>query len=196
MIKPILDYIVNIQTEYKDHINVNKTKIYVDRRFTKRENAVMKHKIKETPLFCKHPALKKDTEIIIDPVVMGRFLDYHGFETENQNKINEEKDYLLNLQAIYFYKDDKGVWTSPRDYVLATTIKKSKIDEKIGSLFIPQSIKDEIETNKILVLSNSENNPKIKNGTIAFANAKKGIEYWIDDVKYLVYMEKHLYAIE
>jgi len=192
--RAIHDYIIEINQKFKDYILLdNKQKIFVDTRFTSAKNANVLHTIKQTPVV--NPLnINSGDKVIIDPIVMHEFLDQDGVSKISTNQIFSDKNlFKISIRNIYFVIDENGCYISPNDYVLAKKIKAEQT-EPISGLIIPKS-NAEFDKYKVKILSNSVSNPLLIKNAIATTNVELGAPFYIEQEEFLLFREKHFFAI-
>lgn len=193
--KAVHNYIIEINEKFKDHITLNSgDKLFVDQRYTFHKNANVLHTIKETPIV--NPLnIEKGADVVIDPIIMHDFLDQDGTKVMTGNQISvSENLFMLSQRNIYFFKDKESqTYFSPNDYVLA---KKIEIEQpKSSFLFIPESTTKQHEQHKVVLHSNSVSNNNLTKGTIATTDINLGAPFYINEEEFLLFREKHFFAI-
>jgi|694.fasta_scaffold129339_5 hypothetical protein len=193
--KAVHDYIIEINEKFKDYITLNSgDKLFVDKRFTFHKNANVLHTIKETPIV--NPLnIQKDTEVIIDPIIMHDFLDQDGTKAMSGNQLFMNKNlFKIEKRNIYFFKDEQSqTFFSPNDYILAKKIEVEQVKSSI--LFIPESATKHYEQNKVVLHSSSLTNNNLTKGTIATTDINLGAPFYINEEEFLLFREKHFFAI-
>lgn len=193
--KSVHDYIIEINEKFKDYITLNSgDKLFVDKRFTFHRNANVLHKIKETPIV-NSLNIEKGTDVVIDPIIMHDFLDQDGTKTTSGNQISETKNlFIVTQRNIYFIKDNKTqTFFSPNDYILAKKIETELL--KSSFLFIPETTIKTYEQNKVMLHSNSLTNNNLTKGSVATTDISLGAPFYINEEEFLLFREKHFFAI-
>lgn len=193
--KSVHDYIIEINEKFKDHITLNSgDKLFVDKRFTFHKNANVLHTIKETPIV-NSLNIEKGTEVIIDPIIMHDFLDQDGSKAMSGNQLFMNKNlFKIEKRNIYFFKDSKTqTLYSPNDYILAKKIETEKL--KSSFLFIPETTTKHFEQNKVVLHSSSLSNNNLTKGAIATTDINLGASFYINEEEFLLFREKHFFAI-
>lgn len=193
--KAVHDYIIEINEKFKDHITLNSgVKLFVDKRFTYHKNANVLHKIKETPIV-NSLNIEKNTEVVIDPIIMHEFLDQDGSKSMSGNQLLINKNlFKIEKRNIYFYKDSKTQKLySPNDYILAKKIETEK--PKSDFLFIPNTTTKNYDQYKVVLHSNSLLNSSLTKNTIATTDINIGVPFYIEEEEFLLFREKHFFAI-
>lgn len=193
--KAVHDYIIEINEKFKDHITLKSgDKLFVDKNFTFHQNANVLHTIKETPIV--NPLnIEKGTEVVIDPIIMHDFLDQDGTKvmSGNQLLINQNL-FKLSQRNIYFFKDkETQTYFSPNDYILAKKIETEQVKSSI--IFIPESTTKQFEKHKVVLHSSSLTNNNLTKGTIATTDIELGAPFYINEEEFLLFREKHFFAI-
>lgn len=193
--KAVHDYIIEINEKFKDYITLNSgNKLFVDKRFTFHKNANVLHKIKETPIV-NSLNIQKGTEVIIDPIVMHDFLDQDGSKVMSGNQLFMNKNlFKIEKRNIYFFKDNNTLY-SPNDYILAKKIGIKTEQLKSSFLFIPENETKKFEQNKVVLHSSSISNKNLTKDTIATTNIDLGAPFYINEEEFLLFREKHFFAI-
>ena len=195
--KAVHDFIIQINQKFKDYITLNSgQKLFVDQRYTFHKNANVLHVIKETPIVNSFN-IEKGTEVVIDPIIMHDFLDQDGTKvmSGNQLLINDNL-FRISKRNIYFFKDRKTqTLFSPNDYILA---KKSEIKtERLKSsfLFIPENETKQFDKYKVVLHSSSISNKNLTKDNIVTTNIELGAPFYINEEEFLLFREKHFFAI-
>jgi hypothetical protein len=193
--KAVHDYIIEINEKFKDYITLKSgDKLFVDKRFTFHKNANVLHVIKETPIL--NPLnIEKGTEVIIDPIIMHDFLDQDGTTAMSGNQISiNDKLFRLSKRNIYFFKDNESqTYFSPNDYILAKKIEVELVKSSI--IFIPESENKQYEKYKVVLHSSSLTNNNLTKGTVATTDVNLGGPFYINEEEFLLFREKHFFAI-
>lgn len=193
--KAVHDYIIEINEKFKDHITLNSgDKLYVNKKFTFHRNANVLHTIKETPIV-NTLNIHKGTEVVIDPIIMHDFLDQDGTTSMSGNQISiTDNLFIVSQRNIYFFKDKESqTFLSPNDYILA---KKIEIEQpKSSFLFIPENLEKHYEQHKVVLHSSSISNNNLTKGTIATTDINLGAPFYINEEEFLLFREKHFFAI-
>lgn len=193
--KAVHDYIIEINERFKDHITLNSgDKLFVDKRFTFHKNANVLHTIKETPIV-NTLNIEKGTEVIIDPVIMHEYMGWQGEKQMSGSQLFiTENLFKLEKRNIYFFKDSKTQKLySPNDYILAKKMETEKL--KSSFLFIPETTTKHYEQYKVVLHSNSLFNSNLTENTIATTNINLGVPFYIEEEEFLVFRERHFFAI-
>jgi len=193
--KAVHDYIIEINEKFKDYITLNTgDKLFVDKRYTFHKNANVLHKIKETPII-NALNIQKDTEVVIDPIIMHDFLDQDGTKVTSGNQISiTENLFKIEKRNIYFIKDNQTqTFFSPNDYILAKKIEIEQV--KSSFLFIPETTTKTYDQHKVVLHSNSLSNNNLTKGTIATTDISLGSPFYINEEEFLLFREKHFFAI-
>jgi hypothetical protein len=188
--KALREYIIEIKESFKDEISLgNDVKLFVDKRFTKINNANVKHTILKTPLIKDSEDLIVGTQILIDTSILYEYLGYKGEVVSSANKLNYDSNlYRLSKNQIYFYlKNDN--WHTPTDWVLTKKIKIETAESK-SKLIDTSHILPKYETTKVQIISVHE---EIQN--IAAVDVRLGIPYYIDDQEYLIFKTRDFYGL-
>lgn len=193
--KSVHDYIIQINEKFKDYITLSSgDKLFVDKRYTFNRNANVLHKIKETPIV-NSLNIEEGTEVIIDPIVMHDFLDQDGTKVSSGSQVSSTENlFIISQRNIYFVKDKESQELySPNDYVLAKKIEVEQLESLF--LYIPESATKNFEQHKVVLHSNSTSNKNLTKGAIATTNIELGVPFFIEEEEYLIFMEKHFFAI-
>lgn len=193
--KAIHDYIIQINEKFKDYITLNSgDKLFVDKKFTFHRNANVLHRIKEMPIV-NSLNIEEGTEVVIDPIIMHDFLDQDGSTSNSGNQISAiENLFTVCQRNIYFIKDKETEnFYSPNDYVLAKKIEVEQLESLF--LYIPKDANKNFEQHKVELHSNSISNSNLTKGTIATTDISLGAPFYIDEEEYLLFREKHFFAI-
>ena len=193
--KAVHDYIIEINEKFKDYITLNSgDKLFVDKRYTFHKNANVLHTIKETPIV-NSLNIEKGTEVIIDPIIMHDFLDQDGTKAMSGNQLFMNKNlFKIEKRNIYFFKDNNSqTFFSPNDYILAKKIEVEQVKSSI--LFIPESTTKNYEQHKVVLHSSSLTNNNLTKGTIATTDINIGVPFYINEEEFLLFKEKHFFAI-
>lgn len=193
--KAVHDYIIEINERFKDHITLSSgNKLFVDKRFTFEKNANVLHKIKETPIV-NTLNIEKGTEVIIDPIIMHEYMGWEGEKQMSGNQLFINKNlFKIEKRNIYFFKDSKTQKLySPNDYVLAKKIETEKL--KSSFIFIPETTTKTYDQYKVVLHSNSLFNNNLIENTIATTNIELGVTFYIEEEEFLIFREKHFFAI-
>jgi hypothetical protein len=193
--RAVHDYIIEINEKFKDYITLSSgDKLFVDKRFTFDKNANVLHAIKETPIVNKLN-IEKGTEVVIDPIIMHDFLDQDGSKVTSGNQISTTGNlFIVSQRNIYFFKDSKSqTFFSPNDYILAKKIEVEQVKSSI--LFIPETTAKHYEKNKVVLHSSSLTNNNLTKDTIATTNVELGAPFYINEEEFLLFREKHFFAI-
>lgn len=193
--KAVHDYIIEINERFKDYITLNSgDKLFVDKRFTFQKNANVLHTIKETPIV-NTLNIEKGTEVVIDPIVMHEYMGWEGEKQKSGNQIFMNRNlFKIEKRNIYFFKDSKTQQLySPNDYILAKKIETEKL--KSSFLFIPETTTKHYDKYKVVLHSNSLFNSNLTQNTIATTNIELGIPFYIEEEEFLIFREKHFFAI-
>lgn len=193
--KAVHDYIIEINERFKDYITLNSgDKLFVDKRFTFHKNANVLHTIKETPIV-NTLNIEKGTEVIIDPIVMHEYMGWEGEKQKSGNQIFMNQNlFKIEKRNIYFFKDSKTKKLySPNDYILAKKIETEKL--KSSFLFIPETTTKHYDKYKVVLHSNSLFNNNLTQNTIATTNIELGVPFYIEEEEFLIFREKHFFAI-
>lgn len=193
--KAIHDYIIEINEKFKDYISLKSgEKLFIDKRFTFHKNANVLHAIKEPPIVNPLNS-QKGTEVVIDPVIMHDFLDQDGTTVASGNQLSITSNlFKLALRNIYFFKDKESqTFFSPNDYILAKKIETKQIKSTI--LIIPERETKQYEEYKVVLHSNSLTNEDLKKGNIVTTDIKLAVPFYINEEEFLLFREKHFFAI-
>lgn len=193
--KAVHDYIIEINERFKDHITLNSgEKLFVDKRFTFHKNANVLHTIKETPIV-NTLNIEKGTEVVIDPIIMHEYMGWEGEKQMSGNQIFMNKNlFRIEKRNIYFFKDSQTQKLySPNDYILAKKIETEKL--KSSFLFIPETTTKQYEQYKVVLHSNSLFNSNLTQNTIVTTDINLGAPFYINEEEYLLFREKHFFAI-
>lgn len=195
--KAVHDFIIQINQKFKDYITLSSgDKLFVDQRFTFHKNANVLHTIKETPIV-NSLGIEKGTEVIIDPIIMHDFLDQDGTKvmSGNQLLINDNL-FRISKRNIYFFKDSKTqTLFSPNDYILAKKIEVKTEQLKSSLLFIPKNETKQFDKYKVVLHSSSISNNNLKKDSIVTTNIELGAPFYINEEEFLLFREKHFFAI-
>ena len=195
--KAVHDFIIQINQKFKDYITLNSgQKLFVDQRFTFHKNANVLHTIKETPIV-NSLGIEKGTEVIIDPIIMHDFLDQDGTKvmSGNQLLINDNL-FRISKRNIYFFKDSKTqMLFSPNDYILAKKIEIKTEQLKSSFLFIPENETKQFDKYKVVLHSSSISNKNLTKDNIVTTNIELGAPFYINEEEFLLFREKHFFAI-
>nr|WP_315173606.1 hypothetical protein [uncultured Flavobacterium sp.] len=195
--KAVYDYIIEINEKFKDHITLNSgDKLFVDKRFTFHKNANVLHKIKKTPIV-NSLNIEKGTEVVIDPIIMHDFLDQDGTTVMTGNQVSITNNlFRVSQRNIYFVKDNQTqTFYSPNDYILAKKIEVKTEQLKSSFLFIPESDVKQFEKYKVVLHSSSISNKNLTKDSIATTNIDLGAPFYINEEEFLLFREKHFFAI-
>ena len=191
----IHDYIIEINERFKDYITLNSgNTLFVDKRFTFSKNANVLHKIKHTPLVNKLN-IKEGTEVIIDPIIMHEYLGYEGEKKTSANQLFlTENLFKISQRNIYFFKDETtNNLYSPNDYILAKKIEEEQ--PKSSFLIIPESTSIKYNKHRVILHSSSLFNSNLTESTIATTDINLGVQFYINEEEFLLFREKHFFAI-
>lgn len=195
--KAVHDFIIQINQKFKDYITLSSgDKLFVDQRFTFHKNANVLHTIKETPIV-NSLGIEKGTEVIIDPIIMHDFLDQDGTKvmSGNQLLINDNL-FRISKRNIYFFKDSKTqMLFSPNDYILAKKIEVKTEQLKSSFLFIPKNETKQFDKYKVVLHSSSMSNKNLTKDSIVTTNIELGAPFYINEEEFLLFREKHFFAI-
>ena len=195
--KAVYDYIIQINEKFKDHITLNSgDKLFVDKRFTFHKNANVLHTIKETPIVNSLNS-EKGTEVVIDPIIMHDFLDQDGTKQTSGNQVSIPNNlFRVSQRNIYFVKDNQTqTFYSPNDYILAKKIEVKTEQLKSSFLFIPENDTKQFEKYKVVLHSSSISNKNLTKDTIATTSIDLGAPFYINEEEFLLFREKHFFAI-
>lgn len=195
--KAVHDYIIEINEKFKDYITLNSgDKLFVDKRYTFHKNANVLHTIKETPIV-NSLNIEKGTEVIIDPIIMHDFLDQDGSKAMSGNQLFMNKNlFKIEKRNIYFFKDNQSqTLYSPNDYILAKKIEIKTEQLKSSFLFIPENDTKQFKQNKVVLYSSSLSNNNLTKDTIATTNISLGAPFYINEEEFLLFRERHFFAI-
>lgn len=193
--KSIHDYIIEINERFKDHITLNSgDKLFVDKRFTYHKNANVLHRIKETPIV-NSLNIQEGTEVIIDPIIMHEYMGWQGEKQKSGNQLFMNQNlFKIEKRNIYFFKDSKTEKLySPNDYILAKKIETEKL--KSSFLFIPETTTKHYDKYKVVLHSNSLFNNNLTQDSIVTTNIELGVPFYIEEEEFLIFREKHFFAI-
>lgn len=195
--KAVHDFIIQINQKFKDYITLNSgQKLFVDQRYTFHKNANVLHVIKETPIVNSFN-IEKGTEVVIDPIIMHDFLDQDGTKvmSGNQLLINDNL-FRISKRNIYFFKDRKTqTLFSPNDYILAKKIEIKTERLKSSFLFIPENETKQFDKYKVVLHSSSISNKNLTKDNIVTTNIELGAPFYINEEEFLLFREKHFFAI-
>ena len=195
--KAVHDFIIQINQKFKDYITLNSgQKLFVDQRYTFHKNANVLHTIKEMPIV-NSLGIEKGTEVVIDPIIMHDFLDQDGTKvmSGNQLLINDNL-FRISKRNIYFFKDSKTqTLFSPNDYILAKKIEIKTEQLKSSFLFIPENETKQIDKYKVVLHSSSISNKNLTKDNIVTTNIELGAPFYINEEEFLLFREKHFFAI-
>jgi hypothetical protein len=195
--KAVYDYIIEINEKFKDYITLNSgNKLFVDKRFTFHKNANVLHTIKETPIV-NSLNIEKGTEVVIDPIIMHDFLDQDGTKVMTGNQVSITNNlFRISQRNIYFVKDNQTqTLFSPNDYILAKKIEIKTEQLKSSFLFIPENDTKQFDKYKVVLHSSSISNKNLTKDTIATTNIELGAPFYINEEEFLLFREKHFFAI-
>ena len=195
--KAVYDYIIEINEKFKDHITLNSgDKLFVDKRFTFHKNANVLHKIKETPIV-NSLNIEKGTEVVIDPIIMHDFLDQDGTTVMTGNQVSITNNlFRVSQRNIYFIKDNQTqTFYSPNDYILAKKIEIKTEQLKSSFLFIPENETKQFDKYKVVLHSSSMSNKNLTKDSIVTTNIELGAPFYINEEEFLLFREKHFFAI-
>jgi hypothetical protein len=193
--KAVHDFIIQINEKFKDYITLNSgDKLFVDKRFTFHRNANVLHTIKEVPIV-NSLNIHKGTEVVIDPIIMHDFLDQDGTKMASGNQISTTGNlFIVTQRNIYFFKDNQSqTYFSPNDYILAKKIEVEQL--KSSFLFIPENETKQFKQNKVVLHSSSMTNKNLTKDTIATTDITLGAPFYINEEEFLLFREKHFFAI-
>jgi hypothetical protein len=166
----------------------------VDKKFTFHKNANVLHTIKETPIV-NSLGIEKGTEVIIDPIIMHDFLDQDGTKVMSGNQISiYENLFRVSQRNIYFFKDNNNTLYSPNDYVLAKKIEL-KNEVKSSIIFIPEPETKQFEKYNVVLHSSSLTNKNLTKDAVVTTNINLGSPFFINEEEFLLFREKHFFAI-
>jgi co-chaperonin GroES (HSP10) len=126
---------------------------------------------------------------------MHDFLDQDGTKMASGNQISTTGNlFIVTQRNIYFFKDNQSqTYFSPNDYILAKKIEVEQL--KSSFLFIPENETKQFKQNKVVLHSSSMTNKNLTKDTIATTDITLGAPFYINEEEFLLFREKHFFAI-